>query len=500
MALLEIITAVISLLLTPQALLIIISGTVLGLVFGVIPGLGALVALALLLPFTFNMQPEFAFLLLTAALGGSNFGGSITSILLNTPGTATNVATVIDGHPLARQGRADEAIGATATASALGAIFGVIILMLGLPFMLQFMLLFGPPEIFWLGVLAIAVVSTVTGDDIILGIISGVLGLFLSFVGFNAVTGSARLTFGTAYLYDGIPLVPALVGLFAFAEVVRFSGESQISDESLSEIGENKWTGVMAVFKHKWLFIRCAVLGVTIGIIPGVGGTSANYLAYYQAVQTSSDNDTFGDGDIRGVIAAEAANDAKDGGSFIPTLGLGIPGSASMAILIGAFLFHGMTPGPLLFENNMSVVIIIIFGLLTSNILTSILGLATAGQLAKLTQVKTSYLIPVVASLALTGAYVIRSNPLDMVLAVGFGILGLLMVKVNMTRIPLILGIILGGIIENNLQRTLQLGGVNTFYASPQSKILIIAVIVAVGLPIVKNGLNDSQQQIEEEV
>jgi putative tricarboxylic transport membrane protein len=498
MALLETITAVVSLLLTPQALFIIIGGTVLGLVFGVIPGLGALVALALLLPFTFNMQPEFAFLLLTAALGGSNFGGSITSILLNTPGTPTNVATLIDGYPLAKQGRADEAIGASATASALGAIFGIIILVTALPFMIQFMLLFGPPEIFWLGVLAIAVVSTVTGDDLILGIISGVLGLFLSFVGFNAVTGSARLTFGTTYLYDGIPLVPALVGLFAFAEMVRLSAKDQITDKATYEIGKNKWAGVMAVFKHRWLFIRSAVLGVTIGIIPGVGGTSANYLAYYQAVQTSSDNDTFGNGDIRGVIGAEAANDAKDGGSFIPTLGLGIPGSASMAIFIGAFLFHGMTPGPLLFKNNMSVIVTIIFGLLISNVLTSTLGLITAGQLAKLTQVRTSYLIPVVASLALMGAYVIRSNPLDMILAVGFGILGLLMVKVKMTRVPLILGIILGGIIENNLQRTFQLGGVNALYASPLSKILIVAVIIAVGLPAVQQALSDSQRSIEE--
>lgn len=485
--------AALSLLFTPEALLLVFGGTIIGLIFGVIPGMGALVALALLLPFTFNMRPEFAFFLLTAALGGSNFGGSITSILLNTPGTATNVATLIDGYPMARDGRADEAIGAAATASALGALIGVFVLITTLPIMTEFMLLFGPPEIFWLGVLAISVVATVTGDDLILGIISGGLGLFVSFIGFNAVTGSARFTFGQSYLYDGIPLVPALVGVFAFAEMVRLGGESTVSDEPLAEIGDQKWAGVKQVFINKWLFLRSALLGVLIGIVPGVGGTSANYLAYYQAMQTTVDNENFGKGDIRGVIAAEAANDAKDGGSFVPTLGLGIPGSASMALFIGAFLFHGLTPGPLLFQDNPTVVVMIIFALIISNILTSIIGVATADYLAQLTQVRTSYLVPIVSSLALVGAFVIRSNALDMVLAGFFGILGLFMMKVGMTRVPFVLGIILGGIIEKNLQRTFQLGGPNALYTSLLSKILIVSLTVVVVFPLARKVYSETK-------
>lgn len=486
MALAGTIGAALGVLLTPEAILLVVSGTFIGLIFGVIPGMGALVALALLLPFTFDMPAELAFFLLAAALGGSNFGGSITSILLNTPGTATNVATLLDGYPMARDGRADEAIGAAATASALGALLGVVVLITTLPIMTEFMLLFGPPEVFWLGVLAVSVVATVTGDDLILGIISGGLGLFISFIGFNAVTGSARFTFGQAYLYDGIPLVPALVGTFAFAEMIRLGGESTVSDEPLAEIGNRKWHGVKQVFVHRWLFLRSAVLGVLIGIVPGVGGTSANYLAYYQAIQTAADNEGFGDGDIRGVIAAEAANDAKDGGSFVPTLGLGIPGSASMALFIGAFLFHGLTPGPLLFQENPTVVVMIIFALILSNILTSIIGIASAGYLAKLTQVRTGYLIPVVSALALVGAFVIRSDPLDMVLAAAFGVLGLLMLKIGMTRVPLVLGIILGGIIEKNLQRTFQIGGTEALYQSPMSKILIVSLVVVVTLPILR--------------
>jgi putative tricarboxylic transport membrane protein len=350
------------------------------------------------------------------------------------------------------------------------------------------MLLFGPPEVFWLGVVAVSVVATVTGDDLVLGIISGGLGLFVSFIGFNAVTGSARFTFGQAYLYDGIPLVPALVGTFAFAEMIRLGGESTVSDEPLAEIGTRKWYGVKQVFVHKWLFLRSALLGVLIGIVPGVGGTSANYLAYYQAIQTSSDNEKFGHGDIRGVIAAEAANDAKDGGSFVPTLGLGIPGSASMALFIGAFLFHGLTPGPLLFQENPTVVVMIIFALILSNILTSVIGVASAGYLAKLTQVRTSYLIPVVSTLALVGAFVIRSAPLDMVLAGVFGVLGFLMAKIGMTRVPLVLGIILGGIIEKNLQRTFQLGGVDALYQSPISKLLIVSLVITVTLPLLRQA------------
>jgi putative tricarboxylic transport membrane protein len=480
------------LLFTPEALLLVVGGTLLGLIFGVIPGMGALVALALLLPFTFNMPAELAFFLLAAALGGSNFGGSITSILLNTPGTATNVATLIDGYPMARAGRADEAIGAAAMASALGALLGVVVLVTALPVMTEFMLLFGPPEVFWLGVLAISVVATVTGDDLIFGIISGGLGLFISFIGFNAVTGSARFTFGQAYLYDGIPLVPALVGVFAFGEMIRLGGESTVSDEPLAEIGNRKWAGVKQVLANKWLFLRSALLGVLIGIVPGVGGTSANYLAYYQAMQTTSDNENFGNGDIRGVIAAEAANDAKDGGSFVPTLGLGIPGSASMALFIGAFLFHGLTPGPLLFQEQPTVVVMIIFALIISNILTSVIGVATAGQLAKLTQVRTGYLVPIVSALALVGAFVIRSNPLDMVLAAGFGVLGLFMMKVGMTRVPLVLGIILGGIIEKNLQRTFQLGGTEALYGSLLAKILIVSLIVVVLFPLVRRAYSET--------
>lgn len=493
MPLAGIIVAALNVLLTPEALLLVVGGTLLGLIFGVIPGMGALVALALLLPFTFNMPAELAFFLLAAALGGSNFGGSITSILLNTPGTATNVATLIDGYPLARQGRADEAIGAAAAASAFGALFGVLVLILAFPLMTEFMLLFGPPEVFWLGVLAIAVVATVTGDDLILGVISGGLGLFISFIGFNAVTGSARFTFGQAYLYDGIPLVPALVGLFAFGEMIRLGGEQTVSDEPLAEIGNRKWDGVKQVFANKWLFLRSAILGVLIGIVPGVGGTSANYLAYYQAIQTTSDNENFGNGDIRGVIAAEAANDAKDGGSFVPTLGLGIPGSASMALFIGAFLFHGLTPGPLLFQENPSVVVMIIFALIISNILTSVIGVATADYLAKLTQVRTGYLVPIVSALALVGAFVIRSNPIDMVLAAVFGMLGFFMATIGMTRVPLILGLILGGIIEKNLQRTFQLGGPEALYGSPLAKLLIISLVVVVLFPVVRRVYSDTE-------
>lgn len=492
MALFGAIEIAVSILFQPEAIFVIVVGTLVGMMFGILPGMGQLVALSLLLPITFTMEPGIAFLLLASALGGGNFGGSITSILINTPGTAVNVATIIDGYPMARDGRADEAIGAAAMASALGAIFGILVLIALLPVMMRFMLLFGPVEIFWLGVFAVSIVATVTGKSIVAGLISGGIGFLISFHGFNPVTGDARFTFGTLYLYDGIPLVPALVGLFAFSEMIRLSGEGKIvTTDELVEVGNNKWKGAKSVVVHKGVFFRSAIIGTLIGIIPGVGGTTANYVAYYQTVQTSKNPESFGKGDIRGLIASEASNDAKDGGSFVPTLGLGIPGSAAMAIFIGAFLFHGMTPGPLLFRENLEIVVLIVFALLISNVLTSIVGFSLANHLARLTQIEATLLIPVVTTVALVGSFAIRANPMDMGIAIIFGFLGFLMLKIEMTRVPLVIAFLLGPIIERNLQRSLQLsrGEPSILIESPLSKLLILLIVVSLFTPILRKQI-----------
>lgn len=473
---------------------LIILGVLLGMLMGVLPGLGGTVTLALLIPLTFGMDPVVAFMLLTAALGGTNFGGSITSILINTPGSSPNAATLLDGYPMARDGKAGEAIGASAAASALGAIFGVSIFLISIPFMLSIIVLFGPPEVFWLAIWGLTIIAIVVRGSVIAGMISGAFGVLFSIHGINQITATVRWDYGLTFMRDGIPLVPALIGLFAVSEMIKLvsEGGTIAQNQEEAKVTGGQWKGVLAVFTHKWLFIRSAVIGALTGVIPGVGGAAANYIAYFQAVQTSSNPEEYGTGDIRGVIAPEASNDAKDGTGFLPTLGLGIPGSASMAVLLGAFVLHGITPGPLLFENNLDIVVIIIVSLLISNILTSSIGLVSANYLIRVTRIDVRLLAPAVLAIAFFGTYALNNNIFQVFIALLFGILGFFMIKSNMSRIPMILGIVLGSIVERNFFRSLQVSGGDyaVFVRSPTAIFLILLVLISLFLPWVKQAFS----------
>lgn len=476
----------------PLNFALIVVGVLFGMILGILPGLGGTVALALLIPITFGMDPLIAFMLLTAALAGTNFGGSITSILINTPGSSPNAATLLDGYPMSRDGRAGEAIGASATASALGAFFGIAILTASIPIMISIILLFTPPEVFWLGLWGLTVIAVVVKGSIISGLISAAFGVIYSLHGMNQMTATVRWDYGLVFMQDGIPLVPALIGLFAVAEMIKLVSEGgTIAKDGGTEVKGSQWDGVKAVFKHRWLFTRSAFVGAVTGVIPGVGGAAANYLAYFQAVQTSSDPQEYGTGDVRGVIAPEASNDAKDGTGFLPTLGLGVPGSASMAVLLGAFVLHGITPGPLLFQNNLDLVTTIILALLIGNILTSLIGLAFADKLRVVTQVDTRLLAPVVLAVAFFGTYALNNNIYYVFITLLFGILGFFMQKANMSRVPMILGLVLGGIIEQNFFRSLQISGgdYGIFVRSPLAIILMLLVLGSLLLPWIRQGL-----------
>lgn len=495
MSLLEAAQVAFSTILSPTNFLLIILGVLLGMIMGILPGLGGTVTLALLIPLTYGIDPLVAFMLLAAALGGTNFGGSVTSILLNTPGMATTAATLLDGYPMTQQGRAGEAIGASAMASASGALFGVIVLTASIPIMREAALLFGPPEVFWLGVWGLSVVAVVVKGSVISGLISGGFGLLFSMFGINQMTATFRWTYGIPSLQDGIQLVPALVGVFAVAEMIKLISEGGVIAET-TEIGDiqgGQWTGIKAVIEHRWLFLRSAIIGSIIGIIPAAGGVAANYIAYFQAVQTSSDSKSFGTGDIRGVIAAEASNDAKDGTGFIPTLALGIPGSSAMAVLLGAFILHGVQPGPLLLRNNLDLAVTIIMALLVSNILTSLIGVISADQLVKVTKVDVNVLGPSIIAISFMGAFSLRNNIFDLFLTLFFGLLGVGMIYANMSRVPLILGLVLGPIVESNFFRSLQIGGGDyaVFLRSEIAIVLVILVVVSLFLPIIRDRLDD---------
>jgi putative tricarboxylic transport membrane protein len=492
---------------TPINFVLIVLGVLLGMLMGILPGLGGTVTLALLIPLTFGVDPLVAFMLLTAALGGTNFGGSVTAILINTPGSSPNAATLLDGYPMTREGRAGEAIGASAAASAFGALFGILILTASVPFMLQVILLFGPPEVFWLGIWGLTVIAVVVKGSLIAGLISAGFGILFSVHGVNQFTATVRWDYGFTFMRDGMPLVPALIGLFAVAEMIKLVSEGgTIAKEDVDvRVSGGQWKGIRAVYDNKWLFMRSAFIGAVIGVIPGVGGSAANYIAYFQAVQTSSDPDVFGTGDIRGVIAPEASNDAKDGTGFLPTLGLGVPGSASMAILLGAFVLHGIQPGPLLFRNQLEIVTTIILALLISNFLTSIIGVISANQLIKVTRIDIRVLAPAILVIAFFGTYALNNNIYQVFVAMFFGILGFAMVKSNMSRIPMILGLVLGIIVEQNFFRSLQISSGDyliflgfresregaMYFDSPLAIVLILLTLVSLFLPWIRAWLQN---------
>lgn len=472
----------------PNPALILI-GTLLGLLFGIIPGLSGALAIALMIPLTFSMALDEAMFLLLSALGGSAFGGSLSAILINIPGTAVNAATAFDGYPLARRGKAGVAIGASAAASALGAMFGLVVLAASIPLLLELVLLLGPPEVFMLTFLGLTVIALASQGSMLAALISGGLGLLLSFHGHVGVVGGTRFTFGSSLLWDGLPLVPAFIGLFALAGGIELllGGRSVVRLPPVAgRLHGGLAAGIAAVFRHPRVFFSSAGIGVLIGAIPGVGGSVSNFLAYTVARQFSKHPERFGEGQVAGVIAPEAANDAKDGGALMPTLALGIPGSEAMAILLGAFLLHGIDPGRSLFTEQLSLVWVLILALFASNLLTSFIGVALARQLIRLTVVPVHLYAPAIICLCLTGAYAVERNPWHAVFALLFGLLGFAMVRLGYSRVALVIGLILGERLEAAFFQSIQIarGSALVFWDRPISLGLFIAILLALALGI----------------
>lgn len=470
-------------------LMYLMLGVLVGLLFGIIPGLGGATAIALLLPLTFGMEPEQAITLMGGIMGSSAIGGSVTAILLNAPGTAPNAATCFDGYPLTRQGKAGLAIGAAATASSLGGIVGVVVLVAVLPMAKSLVLLFGPPAFFMLAVLGL-VSLTISNNNMLRGLIAAALGLFIGFVGYDDMGGTLRFTAGIDYLWDGIKLVPALIGLFAIAEMIRLMVEGgSISKVDRSELGEVKGVGAgfRAVFRHPRTVLSGSFIGTLVGIVPGVGGTVASFLSYSFTVQSSRDSSQFGKGDIRGVIAPEAANNAKDGGSLIPTLAFGIPGSAEMALFLGVLILHGMQPGPLLLiEREWSLLVLIIALLLATIASACVIAVATK-YLIKITFIDSSILIPTVLSVALVGAYALEGSLGDVIMAAVFGVIGYVMIRLDYPRITLVIAIVLGGMMERNFIQSMLMfrSDWTGFFRDTTSLVIFMIIVVALALPVI---------------
>jgi putative tricarboxylic transport membrane protein len=321
------------------------------------------------------------------------------------------------------------------------------------------------------------------------GLIAAGLGILIGFIGFNPVIGGVRFTFGISYLWDGIGFLPAVIGVFAIAQAIDLSVKGVPIAEKSQLIKGSLGEGIKSIFINKWVFLRSALTGIIIGIIPGVGGAVANWLAYGQVVQTSKEPESFGRGNILGVIAPEAANDAKDGGALIPTLALGVPGSAFCAVLLGAFLIHGVIPGPQLFNEHMPTVWAIIFSLVVSNVLTSVFGLASARYLTKITTIPSIFLAPIICVLGLLGAYSIRNDIVDTITAFFFGVVGYYLMKYKFPRVSLIIALILGYMAEKTFFQSVQIarGSFTIFFERPISLLLFTLAILSFIYPYIRN-------------
>ena len=476
-----------------------IAGTLIGLFFGILPGLGQVTAMALLLSFTFGWDLVPIILLFAAIQGGGSQGGAITSILVNIPGTAPNAATILDGYPMSQRGEAKTAIGASASASGLGTLFGVGVLILLIPVMRELVVAFGPPEFLMLALVGLTVIATVSESNFVKGMAAGGLGLMISFFGEDPMTGTPRFSFGMPYLWDGISLVPVFLGVFAVAEMIdlALSKRRTISGlETLEALTGNVWTGVLSIFRHFFLFIRSSLIGTVIGLIPGIGGTVAGFVAYGQAVQTAKDPESFGKGDIRGVIAPEASNDAKDGGALVPTVAFGIPGSEGMALLLVAMTLHGIVPGKELMVDHLDKLFILIWSLILSNVLSSLIAILIVDLLAYVTVIRTQVVVPAIFILSLIGAYAYQFQNGDVVTAFLFGIVGYYMKKHAYPRISLVIALVLGGLVESSFHQTVQLQtlGRIQFFTRPITLVLIGVMILVITLAV----LGARKKDIEE--
>ena len=485
-----------ALVLVPATLGLMLVGIGVGFMVGILPGLGGPAALALMLPFVFALQPAeaFAFLLGMAAVTATT--GDITSILFGVPGEATTAATIVDGHPMAKNGEAGRALGAALTASLIGALFGAALLALAIPLVRPLVLWFGSPELFMLAVLGLTFVASLSGGRLMKGLIAAGLGLLLGTVGLDPLSATPRYTFGQLFLWDGIGLVPATIGLFAIPEVIELAvRRSAIARAEPGRLG-GVMQGVKDSFRHRWLVLRCSAIGACVGIIPGMGGSVSQWLAYAHALQSSKEKERFGKGAVEGVLGPGAANNSTLGGALIPTIAFGVPGGVATAILLGAFIIQGLTPGPSMLVpesrgGHLALTFSFVFTIVIANLVTVAICFLFLKQLAKLTQVRGSLLIPPVLLLVYVGAFAEKNAFQDLYLVLLFGVIGWAMSKLGWPRPPLILGLVLGPLAENRLFLSIDNYGL-AWLGRPGVLILLALTLAGAAYPFRKRGRGDS--------
>lgn len=475
--------------LDPLTLLLIVAGLVIGVFLGALPGIGSSMAIVLALPFTYFLDVVPAIALLVTIYVGSTYGGSITAILFNTPGTPESVATTFDGYPLAQKGQAGKALGLAISSSAFGGIFAVLVMLFLSPWLSQFALKMHSSEYFALAFLGMAVISSIGSENTIKAIISGLMGIFISTIGVDPITATDRFTFNSIELMNGISYIPIMIGAFALSEVFTQIVGNQDGDNGASskiKVGAYK---LREFLSYKWVALKSSIIGTVIGILPGTGGSIASFVSYGVAMRTSKNQEEFGKGSEEGLVAPESSNNAAAGGAMIPTLILGIPGSPTTAVILAALILHGLQPGPQLLTDQPILLYSVFFAMFIASVLTFVVGRFGIQVFELLLKLPYSIIATFIILLSLLGAFAVDNNIFNVWIMLIFGVVGYLMKIFDFSVPSLILGIVLGPLMEESFRRHLLLNNGNymSFFHSPITVIILSVSLLAILLPLVFN-------------
>ena len=475
----------------PQTMGLMLIAVMIGLIVGATPGIGGRLSIALAIPFVFGMDMTqgAVFLLTMHAVNGTS--GQISSIMFGVPGDGDDAATTIDGYPMAKKGEAGRALGASITASGVGGIIGAIVFAVMIPVLEPIVLAFSPAEFFLLAILGITFIAFLAGgNNIFKGMIVGLFGMMLATVGMDPQTGTARFAGDYLFLWDGVSLVTCVLAIFAVPEMITLAVKggsiAAISMEGVKFSYKQIFQGVMEVPRHWFLALRTSIIGALIGMVPGLGGSAAAWLCYGHAVQTSKHPERFGRGAVEGVIAPETASNAKEGGSLLPTLFFGIPGSSGMAVMMGAFLILGIQPGPAMITKNLDLVWTLIWALVVGNLIAVSFLLFITRWVAVLTFINATMLVPFIVVLVVIGAYVNEGQWENLLILLAMSMVGYAMLRANWPRAPFVIGLVLGRIAEESLHKAMDLWGLG-FFTRPISMVLIGMIVATIVFAIMRS-------------
>ena len=445
-----------------------------GIIMGALPGLTATMGVAVLLPLTYGMDPTAGILLLLGVYCGGTYGGSITAILIRTPGTPASAATVLDGHPLAQCGQGGRALDMAIKASTIGGLISAVMLLFLAPQIANFALKFGPAEKFTLALFGLTIIAAICSKDLLKGLSMAALGIFISCIGIDSIMGVPRFTFGNMYMEGGIELIPALIGLFAFSEIMNKVRDIKVPVGEVGEVKGDKVTG-RELTACMPTIVKSSLIGTLIGAIPGTGAAIASFLSYQEAKRASKHPEEYGHGSIEGISASEAGNNGVTGATLIPLLTLGVPGDSITAVLLGALTMQGLVPGPMLFSTHGTTMYAIIIGLLFVNVFMFLQAKVFIKPFSQVTKIPVNVLIPVLLVVSVTGVYATNNAIFDVWVAIVMGIIGYVLIQADYPVTPLLLSLILGPMAEKNLRQAIQLSRTwTTFFTKPICIVFIL--------------------------